>query len=88
LKGKVKFVSDVKRRRGESFESLFRRFSRRVQLSGRLLQARKYRSHLPEPSQNSEKRSALRRIAIGKKREYLIKTGKLVEDKKQHRRTS
>lgn len=82
---KVIFVAEVKRRKGESFESLFRRFSRRVQLSGRLLQARKYRAYKPEPSQNSQKRSALRRIAMGEKREYLIKTGKLIEDKK-HRR--
>lgn len=75
-------MAEVKRRRGESFESLFRRFSRRVQLSGRLLQARKYRFYSPQPGENSEKRSALRRIAIGKKRDYLIKIGKLVEEKK------
>ena len=74
---------DVKRRKGESFEGLFRRFTRRVQQSGRLLEARKHRFHEPEHSKNSVRRSALRRKDIRQKREYLLKTGKLIEEERK-----
>ncbi|OGL67153.1 hypothetical protein A2856_03745 [Candidatus Uhrbacteria bacterium RIFCSPHIGHO2_01_FULL_63_20] len=73
---------DVKRRKGESFEGLFRRFTRRVQQSGRLLEARKHRFHAPDVSKNSLHRSALRRKDMREKREYLLKTGKLVEEER------
>lgn len=77
---------DVKRRKSESFEALFRRFSRRVQQSGRLIQARKIRFHAPESSKNRVRDSALRRIEMRDKREYLIKTGQLVEEERGARR--
>ncbi|NBS41384.1 30S ribosomal protein S21, partial [bacterium] len=41
---------DVKRRKGESFDALLRRFTRRVQQSGNMLEARKIRFHKKEPS--------------------------------------
>ncbi|MEA3249706.1 MAG: 30S ribosomal protein S21 [Patescibacteria group bacterium] len=71
---------EVKRKKGESFESMLRRFSRRVQDSGRILQARKIRFHSNSPSKNSLKATALRREQIKEKREYLIKTGKATEE--------
>ncbi|TAK03261.1 30S ribosomal protein S21 [Patescibacteria group bacterium] len=74
---------DVKRRKGESFEGLFRRFTRRVQQSGRLLEARKHRFHEPEQSKNSLHRSALRRKDKREAREYLVKTGKLIEEERK-----
>jgi len=52
---------EVKRKRGETFESMMRRFSRRVQQSGKLLQAKKIRFHTSEKSRNLQKASALRR---------------------------
>ncbi len=73
---------DVKRRKGESFESLLRRFTRRVQLSGKMLEARKYRFHSKEPSRTKKKASALRRLELREKREYLLKTGQLVEERR------
>ena len=73
---------DVKRRKSESFESLLRRFTRRVQLSGRLLEARKYRFHSKDPNKTKQKESALRRLELREKREYLLKTGQLIEEKR------
>ncbi len=77
---------ETKSRKNESFESLFRRFSRRVQLSGRVLEKRKRRFHTKEVSENAQKESALRRKTIREKRDYLIKVGKLVETKRRGRR--
>ncbi len=77
---------DVKRRKSESFEALFRRFSRRVQQSGRLIQARKIRFFEPLPSKNRVREGALRRLDIRDEREYRIKTGQLVEEERGARR--
>ncbi len=74
---------DVKRRKGESFESLLRRFSRRVQQSGNMLEARKLRFHKKEPNERKKQVSALRRLEMKEKREYLIKAGKFVEPEKK-----
>lgn len=71
---------EVKRKRGETFESLMRRFSRRVQQSGKLLQAKKIRFHTKDKSRNLQRASALRREEIKQKREYLKKVGKLKEE--------
>ena len=76
---------DVKRRKGESFESLLRRFGKRVQQSGRILQAKKIRFHAPSKSKNAMRKSALRRLEIAEKRDFLIKTGRLVEDERPKR---
>lgn len=72
---------EVKRRKSESFESLMRRFGRRVQQSGKLLEARKLRFHTDEPNKNKQRESALRRQEIKEKREYLMKIGQLVEER-------
>lgn len=77
---------DLKRRKGESFEALFRRFSRRVQQSGNLLEARKLRFLAPKANKNRVRESALRRIEMRDKREYLIKAGKLIEEDRSARR--
>lgn len=71
---------EVKRKRGETFESMMRRFSRRVQQSGKLLQAKKIRFHTSEKSRNLQRASALRREEIKKKRDYLKKIGKLKDE--------
>ena len=74
-------MPDIKRRKGESFESLLRRFNRRVQQSGKILESRKIRFYEAEPNKNKMKLSALRRNKIRLKREYLIKIGKLIEER-------
>ena len=71
---------DVKRRKGESFEGLMRRFTRRVSSSGKLLQARKIRFYKAEPNKNKLRDSALRRQKMRERREWMIKVGKLVEE--------
>ena len=77
---------DVKRRKGESFEGLLRRFGRRLQQSGNALEARKLRFHAAKPSKNKMKESALRGAKIREKREYLMRIGQLVETKRTRRR--
>ena len=74
---------NVKRKKGESFESLYRRFSRRVQQSGNMLQVRKTRYHEAEPNKTKVKKSALRRLVSRARREYLIRIGLLDETVRQ-----
>ncbi len=78
---------EVKRKKGESFEALLRRFSRRIQQSGRVLQAKKVRFHESEKNKNAQRDAALRRQFLASRREYLLKSGKLKEeDLRQKRR--
>lgn len=83
---KVKIVVEVKRKKGESFESLLRRFGKRVQQSGRILEAKKIRFHARRKNKNSLRKSALRRLEIATKREFLLKTGRLIEEERGARR--
>lgn len=70
-------MPETKRKQKESFESLLRRFNRRVQQSGRILQVKKIRYHSRSKSKRATKESALRRLRIEEKKEYLKKVGKL-----------
>lgn len=71
---------DVKRKRGESFESMLRRFSRRLQLSGKIRQAKKIRFYKGEKSKSELKKSALRRLELQRHFDKLKKLGKLPEE--------
>jgi ribosomal protein S21 len=71
---------EVKRKKGESFEAFFRRFSRRLQQSGKVLDVRGSRYFERAPNKNKNRGSALRRLEMGAKREYLLKTGKVKEE--------
>ena len=71
---------EVKRKKGESFDALLRRFSKRVQESGRLLQAKKVRFYDSPKNKNAERDAALRRQYLSERRDYLLKTGKLKEE--------
>lgn len=68
---------EVKRKDGESFESLLRRFNRKIQQSGVLIRARKIRFFEPGRSRNMLRESAMRRAENREKREELKKLGKL-----------
>ncbi len=70
---------EVKKRDGESAESLLRRFTKRVQSSGVLLQAKRGRYYTPKQSKLESKENAARRSEIQEKKEYLRKIGKLDE---------
>ena len=67
----------VTRREHESSSALIRRFTRRVQRAGILLQARKIRFFDPGENRNMRRRSAQRRQTIKKERDRLYKLGKL-----------
>ena len=77
---------DIKRKKGESFEAMFRRYSRRVQQSGKVLTLRGGRFCNKKDSKNKMHESALRRLQMGAKREYLLKSGKLKEEDRRGRR--
>lgn len=68
---------DVKKKDTETFENLFRRFSKRVQESGLLIHARKIRFFETPKNKRAVKESALRRKAIRAQKEILRKTGRL-----------
>lgn len=71
---------EVKRKKNESFEALMRRFSKKIQQSGKMLQTKKIRYFTPKPNKNAVKAAAKRRAEITKKRDYLKKIGKLPEE--------
>lgn len=73
-------MAEVKRKKGESFESMLRRFSRKVQQSGRILEARKLRHFDPEKSKNAQHAAALRREYLRAKKDFLIRTGQATEE--------
>ncbi len=79
-------MAEVKRKKGETFESFLRRFHKKLQQSGRLIQSRKIRFHEHSKSRTKVRAEALRRKDIGEKREYLKKIGKLKEERKSNYR--
>lgn len=74
-------MAEVKRKKSETFESLLRRFHKKLQQSGRLIQSRKIRFHESDKSKTKVHREALRRREINDKREYLKKIGKLKDER-------
>jgi ribosomal protein S21 len=73
----VNSVVEVRRKDGESGESLLRRFTRRVQQSGTLIRAKKRRFYESPKNKRAVREDAIRRSVIRGKREYLKKIGKL-----------
>lgn len=69
---------EVKRKESESFESLLRRFNRKIQQSGILIRARKTRFFEPGKSRNLLRVAARRRSQLRALREELKKMGKPV----------
>lgn len=80
-------MAEVKRKKGETFDSFFRRFQRRIQSSGKVLQAKKIRFLKKDENPNKRRESALRREQMRAKYAYELKTGKLKPDvkKKSHK---
>lgn len=68
---------EVNRKTKESASAMLRRFSRKVQLSGVLLSAKKSRFRNKEESRSSRRRSALRREKKKKERRRLDRLGLL-----------
>jgi len=70
-------VSEIKRKRGESFESFIRRVKRRWQQSGKLLQARKVQFYQDKKSKNLQKKNRVELLHKVSKLNYLRKVGRL-----------
>ena len=77
---------EVKKKDSESFESLLRRFNRKIQQSGVLIRARKIRFFEPPKSRNLQKIAARRRVQIRAQKEELKKLGKPVPVRRYGRR--
>jgi ribosomal protein S21 len=74
-------MADLKKKKGESFESFLRRFKTGLKNNKRLESFRKKQTHSKQKTKIQLKNSALARIEIGKKFETLRKTGKLKDGK-------
>lgn len=70
-------MSEIKRKRGESFEAFIRRVKQTWQRSGKILEVRKRQVFAGKPNKNARKKSALKRQGMREEMEYLRKTGKL-----------
>jgi len=70
---------EVRKRDNESTDSLLRRFSRKVQQSGVLLQARKVRFFERKKGRRKLREEAMRRSTLQAERERLLKLGELDE---------
>jgi len=77
---------EVKKKDNESFDSLLRRFNRKIQQSGVLIRARKTRFFEPPKSRNLQKIAARRRSQIRAKKEELKKLGKPIPVSRYGRR--
>ena len=77
---------EVRKKDRETTRSLLRRFSRRIQQSGVLINARKARFLEKEKSKGERRTNALRRTKIGKEKEKLRKMGLLEEETRWGRR--
>lgn len=79
-------VSEIKRKKGESFEAFIRRVKRRWMESGKLLQARKIQFFVPSKSKNLQKNQAVQRSQKISKTNYLRKIGKLPPEEDKFKR--
>lgn len=70
---------EVKKRDHENSEGLIRRFTRVVQQSGVLLQAKKVRYYQPKKSKNRVREEAQRKSELAAERDRLIKLGEIDE---------
>ena len=74
---------EVKRKKGETFDALLRRFQRRFQQSGKHIETIKRRFHESGKNRNQRRDSALRREEKREQYIYLTKTGQLKEEPKK-----
>lgn len=79
----MKFVSEIKRKKGESFEAFMRRVKKRWMQSGKILQARKIQFFEPKKSKNMQKAKTVSRIKKYSKIDYLRKIGKLPQEEER-----
>ena len=73
-------MSEIKRKKGESFEAFMRRVKRQWQQSGKILQVRKVQFYAAKQSKNVQRKNALKRVRMTEKVDYLRKVGRLPEE--------
>ncbi len=73
-------MAGIKRKKNESFEAYMRRVKKVWQQSGKVLQVKKTQYFKGEKSRNVRRKSALHRLAVADKINYLKKIGRLPED--------
>lgn len=79
-------MSELKRRKGESFEGFIRRVKRQWQRSGKLLQAKKIQFYSPKKSKNIQRKHTVRKSKLISKTNYLRKIGKLPPEEDRFKR--
>ena len=79
-------VSEIKHKKGESFEAFIRRVKRRWQQSGKLLQARKIKFFEPSKSKNVQRKRTVGHLKKTSKENYLRKIGKLPPEEDRFKR--
>lgn len=77
-------MAEVKRKKGETFESLLRRFNKKIIQSGKVLQAKKIQYQKKGKSRPERKKDAVKRIQIREQKEYLRKIGMLKDEDNQN----
>jgi len=78
-------MSELKRKKNESFESFLRRVKQQWRNSGKIFQARKIQYFTPTKSKNMQKKQTVTRNQKVSKTEYLRKKGKLPADDRNKR---
>lgn len=73
-------MSEIKRKKNESFEAFMRRVKKRWQQSGKILQVKKIQFFARKKNKTLRRKSALHRLAMGEKIEYLKKIGQMPEE--------
>ena len=76
-------MSEIKRKKNESFEAFLRRTNKCWQQSGKILQVKKIQYYERPKNKNMRKKSALHRLAVSQKIEYLKKVGLMPEETKR-----
>jgi len=79
-------VSELKRRKGESFEGFIRRVKRQWLRSGKLIQAKKIQFFSPKKSKNLQRKYAVKKSKLISKTNYLRKIGKLPPEEDKFKR--
>ena len=77
---------EVKRKKGETFESFLRRFNKRLMQSGVILYVKKHRYLKKGESRNMQNKTAILRKKYRENIQYMKKIGKLPDEPVNKRR--
>ncbi len=78
-------VSEIKRKKNESFEAFFRRVKQQWLKSGTILQAKKIKFFTPKKSKGEQRKQMVEHSKMVSKTKYLQKIGKLPPDERKRK---